>query len=319
MFSSPDSVVEGNLIGTDVTGAVPLGNNETGLTVGTDAGGTLVRGNVIADSQFNGIDAGNAGSDTVYGITIEGNWIGTDVTGTVNLGNALNGIFVLSRQVAVGGIAPGQGNTIAFNGQAGVLVNYSTIGILENPIRGNSIYGNNTGPTGFGAPDQGIDLGNPGGFGAGGLTLNDLGDADIGPNLNQNFPIITSAVSSIASGGASTTITGRLNSAPSTTFTLDFYSNDACVGRPQEFREGQAYIGSAQVTTDGNGDADIDVVLPVVARAGREGDRDSDGSGRQHLGVLAAHRRLLQPGLREPRRRRGGRARRLPLPARAPR
>jgi hypothetical protein len=265
-FNSANLLVEGNLIGTDITGAAPLGNNTDALFIGQNCPGTLVRGNVLADSQYNGVVAGDS-NGTTHGITIEGNWIGTDVTGTVPLGNTIYGVHLAGRQNAVGGIGPGQGNVIAFNGQAGVFVTYSTTGVLENPIRGNSIYANNTAPASVGASDLGLDLGNPG---SGGLTLNDLDDADIGPNLNQNFPIITSAVSSIAAGNPTTTISGRLNSAPSTTFTLDFYANNACVGRPQEYREGQTYIGSSQVTTDGNGDVDIDVDLPVALGAGEK-------------------------------------------------
>jgi len=262
VFNGANLLVEGNLIGTDITGAVPLRNNQDAVYIGINCPGSVVRNNVIADAQFNGLVVGDP-NGVSHGITIEGNWIGTDVTGTIDLGNTINGIYILGQENAVGGIGPGEGNVIAFNGQAGVLVSYSTIGIFNNPIRGNSIYGNNTGPTGFGASDQGIDLGNPGGSGAGGLTINDLDDADIGPNLNQNMPVISSAVSA----GGNTTVTGRLNSTPNTGFDLDFYVNDACVGRPQEFREGQTYVGSDEVTTDGGGDADIEVVLNGVTLA----------------------------------------------------
>src|SRR5262249_49357131 len=65
-----------------------------------------------------------------------------------------------------------------------------------------------------------------------------------------------------------THITGVLNSTPSTTFDLDFYSNPACASRPQEYLEGQDYIGSSQVTTDGSGNAAIDVTLPFTVEAG---------------------------------------------------
>ena len=257
--SSANTSIEGNLIGTDVTGAAPLGNATTGLAIGGNSPGTVIRGNVVAASQFNGMEVGS-GSETLHGITIEGNWIGTDVTGTLDLGNAINGIFVLSQQIAVGGIAPGQGNVIAYNRGAGVLVVYSMVNVFENPIRGNAIYGNGTGNGFNGESTLGIDLGNPGGFGQGGLTINDLGDADLGPNLNQNFPVITSAVSA----GGDTTVQGLLNSTANTQFALDFYSNSACVGRPQDFREGQTYIGSDSVTTDGTGNMAINAVLSGV-------------------------------------------------------
>ena len=163
-------------------------------------------------------------------------------------------------------MGPGEGNVIAFNDGAGVLVTYSQVNVLSNTIRGNSIYSNGEGAIPLGHSTLGIDLGNPGGFGQGGLTLNDLDDTDVGPNGNQNFPILTSAVSA----GGNTTVHGRFNSTPSSEFSIDFYVNDACLGRPQDFREGKQYVGTAPLTTDGGGDAAIDVVLPgVTLQAGQ--------------------------------------------------
>jgi hypothetical protein len=188
------------------------------------------------------------------------------VTGTVNLGTTQIGIFVLGRDIQIGGVGAGEGNVVAFNAGAGVLVLYSTINVFSNPIRGNSIYGNGTANGANFLSTLGIDLGNPGGFGQGGFTANDLGDADIGPNLNQNFPLIGSVVS----GGGTTTVHGFLNSTPDTQFTIDFYSNDGCVGHPQDFLQGRTYLGSDTVTTNASGSATIDTVLPVTLAAGEK-------------------------------------------------
>ena len=199
---------------------------------------------------------------------MQGNFVGTDVTGTVNLGNEQNGIDVNTRQATIGGIGAGEGNVIAFNDGAGVLVGYST-SIRQNPIRGNSIYSNHQNPSALAT--LGIDLGeSTGGSGAGGLTINDLGDADTGPNDVQNFPMIASAVSTLGESpdGGSTTIQGRLNSLANTEFDLDFYSNSGCLGRPQDFLEGRTYLGSSAVTTNGAGNATINAVLPVVLAPG---------------------------------------------------
>ena len=68
-----------------------------------------------------------------------------------------------------------------------------------------------------------------------------------------------------APAGQSTTIQGTLDSTPSTEFEVDFYAVSACLRRPQGFREGQTYIGTATVTTDGSGHAAINTVLPGVA------------------------------------------------------
>ena len=143
---------------------------------------------------------------------------------------------------------PGEGNTIAFNGGPGILADFSA-SYAGWTIRGNSIHSN---------AGLGFDLE------AGGVDPNDIGDADDGPNRLQNFPI----VSSVTDMGGSTRIQGILHSTPSTTFDLDFYANPACSNFPREFLEGESYIGSSQVTTDGSGKFEFDVTLPVTVEAG---------------------------------------------------
>ena len=159
------------------------------------------------------------------------------------------------KNVTVGGTAAGQGNVIAYN-RGGVVYAPGSGG--HSPIRGNNIFSNERAFASV--PGLGIDLG------IDGVTVNDLGDADgaPGPNDLQNFPLIVSAISS----GGSTTIHGTLNSLASTTFAVDFYANVACIGRPQGYREGQTYLGAADVATDASGNAVIDVVLPVAIDPG---------------------------------------------------
>jgi hypothetical protein len=145
----------------------------------------------------------------------------------------------------VGGIEAGQLNAIAHNGSDGVVIfNPPATG---NRIRGNSIHSNG---------GLGIDLHNDG------VTLNDVPevgppDTDGGANGLQNFPVLGSAVT--VSG--STTISGSLSSTPNTTFTIDFYASAAC--DPSGHGEGATHIGSQTVTTDGSGQATIDVTLGV--------------------------------------------------------
>ena len=258
IISSADSTVEGNLIGVDVSGTVALSPTVDSLFVATNTQGAVIRGNVVGGATV-GMNLGNV-ADAITGMTVQGNWVGTDVTENHDIGNLFAGIFIQGRGITIGGVGPGEGNTIAFNDGAGVLVSYAFAFITSNTIRGNSIYSNGEGTIPQGNSTLGIDLGNPGGFGEGGLTLNDLDDADAGPNNNQNFPIITSAVSA----AGDTTVHGRFNSTPGSSFTLDFYVNEACVGRPQDYLEGKDYVGSADVSTDGNGDANVDVVLDGV-------------------------------------------------------
>ena len=85
------NVVAGNLIGTDITGTVAIANG-TGVEVDTAASGNTIGGtaavarNVIAGNMSSGVLI-----DTATDNLVEGDFIGTDKTGTVGLGNNLNG------------------------------------------------------------------------------------------------------------------------------------------------------------------------------------------------------------------------------------
>jgi len=244
---------KGNFVGTDVTGTVLFGVYEHAFAVaGTNhvIGGTGPNdGNIVAGANFyNGLELNGSGH-VVYG-----NFIGTDRSGTLDLGNLHAGIVGAGTDLTIGGVGAGEGNTIAFNsasGYAGVLVQGQRV-----RIRGNRIYDNHGG--------LGIDL-----FvgSLSGVTPNDPGDTDGGPNGAQNFPILISAGPS-APQGSGTRITGILNSTASTIFDVDFYANPACASRPQEFVEGEDYIGTTQVVTDGSGNASFDITLPVTVETG---------------------------------------------------
>ena len=81
------NVVEGNFIGTDVTGTVALANNLRGVLI-QDASGNTVGGslaeqrNVISGNIWSGI-----GAITAPGTVIQGNYVGTDAGGTFAIGN----------------------------------------------------------------------------------------------------------------------------------------------------------------------------------------------------------------------------------------
>ena len=235
-LSSDDNIVRGNLIGTDATGRVPMGNQRSGVQIGgtgNTIGGTLAtQRNVIAD---NGSGVGVGGSDNV----IQGNCIGTDITGTVAMGNGGYGVATSGQDNTIGG--PGAaGNVIAFSRLAGVKVEGAAA--TGNRIVGNSIHSNG---------GLGIDLD---AIYANGVTLNDPGDADTGPNNLQNFPEIVGAKS-----GTNTRVLGSLDSTADTTFTVDFYSSVAA--DPSGYGEGARWLGSATVTTDPSGLANFDVTV----------------------------------------------------------
>ena len=232
-----ETVVEGNRIGTDATGtkAVPngvgvwLNHFTTGVTIGGTApgAGNLISGNSSWGIQF----TWNSDNDTV-----QGNLVGTDVTGTQPLGNGGGVDLELgSTDNLVGGTAVGAGNVIANSTtSAGVLVGE----LAGDPGTGNTIQGNSI----FANASLGIDLGGDG------VTLNDSHAGQPGPNGWQNFPVIASAYA----GTLSITI-GTFHSTPSTTFALDFYANAAA--DPSGYGQGQRWLGTTTVTTDSSGNA----------------------------------------------------------------
>lgn len=233
------NVIAGNLIGTDVTGTEPLGNSNgilvnvdsyNGLRIGTDGDGTsdALERNVIAASAQHGI--WDRGTDTL----ISGNLIGTDINGCAGLGNGQAGIR-LDSGGTVGGSAPGTGNTIAGNLQAGVLV-VSTA--ASATISANEIFRNGQVPIDLSATFVGS-------------TPNDPGDVDGGANGLQNYPELSAATSI----GNEVEITGSLDSAPNTEYRIEVFAGAMC--REGIFGEAERYVGSFSVTTGPTGLVDF--------------------------------------------------------------
>ena len=244
------SVVQGNLIGTDKNGTVDLGNSGDGIAIVatnvTVGGASAAARNVISGNNQSGINVSNTGA------VIKGNYIGVQADGATALQNNASGITIVSSAggTTVGGTAAGEGNVIAFNLSDGIQV---TGGSLNNRFSGNSIFSN-----GSTAPNLGIDL-----LGTDGVNANDAGDPDTGSNNLQNFPVLASVIS----GGANTTIQGTLNSTANTQFTVEFFANPACDASGNG--EGQTFLGSTSVTTDGSGNAAISATLAVATSAGQ--------------------------------------------------
>ena len=135
--------VVGNEIGTDPSGTIAVGNGNGVEIQGADntiGGTTPADRNVISANTNDGILISGPGAT---GNVISGNDIGTDLTGTVNLGNLSSGVVVTNAPGnTVGGTAPGAGNIISGNGTpegqgAGLLINGA--GAVGNVAQGNFI------------------------------------------------------------------------------------------------------------------------------------------------------------------------------------
>jgi CSLREA domain-containing protein len=231
----------GNFIGTAASGTIPLGNTSDGIFF--DHGANAVVGGTAAGSA--NVISGNGS----YGVriqgdgnTLQGNFIGTDLSGSVGLPNQQAGVRIGLADVApgnnntIGGTAAGAGNVIWDNVGQGVNITHGT----GNSVLSNSINDNGT---------LGIDL-----LGEG-KTANDTNDPDTGANNVQNFPVIESVIDG--------TITGTLNSESNKTYRIEFFSNNQCDSSTNG--EGEFFVGATSVTTNGGGDASISTNSPLVA------------------------------------------------------
>lgn len=265
-------IVQGNRIGTDVTGTAALGNAgnlEAAIyltspfpsypgSVVTIGGASAAARNIISGNGTSGITSFESRTASRF-LSIQGNFIGTQSDGQTALGNGGNGIFVLG-PATIGGTNSGEGNVIAYNGTSaqvdrgsGVVIpsSFSGIGPFGISILGNSIFANR---------GLGIDLGGAPDTGGGdGPTKNDLGDGDAGPNNLQNFPVLTSTHSS----PGSMNVVGTLNSLPSTSYRLEFFGNTTL--DPSLYGEGRTYLGFTNVTTDPIGNAAFDAPVAPAA------------------------------------------------------
>ena len=147
-ISGPGSLLQGNFIGTDITGTSVLGNGGSGVVAGNGAlvGGTTpeARNVISGNGGFGNISLGSNNSGTQA--TVQGNYIGTDVTGNVALNNPLAGISISGSSNLIGGLTPGSQNVISGN-KVGIQIGGS---IAPGPI-GNTIQGNIIGLNAMGA------------------------------------------------------------------------------------------------------------------------------------------------------------------------
>ncbi len=129
-MTNTDSVtIEGNYIGTDITGSVAFGNN-IGVNLVSNNSNTTIKNNLISGNDAAGIDL----NDLLDTINIQGNLIGLKSNGTEVLGNGSSGISTDGTgKVTIGGESVEARNIISGNVKAVYLemdtdVDYQVIG-----------------------------------------------------------------------------------------------------------------------------------------------------------------------------------------------
>ncbi len=225
------NLIQGNYIGTDVTGTADLGNSLDGVrvqaTANTVGGASAAAANLISGNDQDGVRLqGGVNAATL----VQGNFIGTKSDGTTALANGQNGVQIVnSSGNTIGGQSATAGNRIAFNALDGITLSGSGSATSSNTMWRNSIFSNG---------DLGIDLN------SNGQTPNDVNDPDDGPNRLQNFPAFASAVLN----GPNLDITYSVPSLPANSgypMRIEFFIADA------SNQEGQTFLGSDNYAAPG--------------------------------------------------------------------
>ena len=237
-YGGTGNVFEANFLGLTPAG-VPNPNAE-GIRL--DSGGHRVGGlttgarNVISANIGAGVVL--AGSGTANHIAA--NYIGTGADGASPLGNGSHGVLIEGSGHLVGNLDITAGNTIAFNGGAGVFIQTGT----GNAVGANSIHSNSS---------LGIDLA------PAGVTPNDAGDEDTGANTLLNAPVLASATV----GGGVVTISGTLSPSPAAPYFVHFYASPSCDSSGAG--EGQTLLAVTSAFTSNTGDTEFSTIVGPLA------------------------------------------------------
>ncbi|HEX3185742.1 MAG TPA: Calx-beta domain-containing protein [Pyrinomonadaceae bacterium] len=292
--------VQGNLIGTNAAGTAQLGNVSFGVSMWGDmvlGGSTPDLRNVISGFQTAVLVANSGGG------SILGNYIGTDITGTLKIGNA-TGIDISSNTpTQIGGVNTDEGNVISGN-STGI-----RLSAINSIVKGNFIGTRKDGTTALPNTSHGIEM-------TVRATDNVVGGAEAGAantiafnggsgisiaTPGPSFPIVRNRIrgNRIHSNGAlgidlnangvtlndagdADTGANSLQNFPTLTSVVtgptstiegnlnstanSSFSVDFFVSNscdPSGFGQGASFVGSAQANTDANGNAAFSAQFPV--------------------------------------------------------
>jgi hypothetical protein len=171
-----NNIVIGNFIGTDASGQTRLGNRE-GVAIGYYARHNRIGGtapgerNLISGNRGEGVNILEIGTISNW---VVGNYVGTDVDGTADLGNGATGIAI---QLGASGNTIGW-NVSSGNGECGI--QSSDWGSDYNVIIGNLVGTDATGVSALGNDWSGVCIGMGAAFNRVGGTTPDEGNVIAG-------------------------------------------------------------------------------------------------------------------------------------------
>lgn len=228
--------IDGNLIGTDATGATGAGfRTAVAFEVGADFG--IVGGTTSENrNQFanNLSDIDTEADDLV----VQSNSFGRRLDGQISPTSSGVAITVSGDRALIGG-SLAQRNVIFGHSTSIVVEAGGTAELARNLLIQSRV--------------QAIDLLPIG------PNSNDPGDTDVGPNGLQNYPVFTS----VSSTGASTELRGSLNSLPNTSYRIEVYgATEGTFGNAQT----TSLIDDFVVSTDSNGVASfVETITPALS------------------------------------------------------
>ena len=238
-----DNVLKSNFIGTTPGGlrALPNGARASkGAGAGVlilPGGGDDNGGNQIGVPGAGNVISGNTGAGIAFlggsNNAVQSNLIGVSGNGSAAIPNTGAGVSMMCNSNNIGGLAASQGNLIAYNTGAGVAV----VGGWDNAILSNAIFANKR---------LGIDLGGDGRVNPL-LPSNKQGTSVGGANHSQNYP----QIASIQHSGSTTVISATLQSAPKTSYVVQFFAN--VLRDASGYGQGQRFLGNVTVSTDADG------------------------------------------------------------------
>jgi titin len=299
--TTSNNVVEGNFIGTDATGKKAVANGYAGVAISNApaniiGGAASGAGNVISGNASSGMNLGGNTSGTV----VQGNYIGTDLTGNNAVPNSGGGIYFYgSGTNLIGGVVPGARNIISGNYSEGLSV--GDPGANSNTIQGNFIGTKADGASPLGNQWHNIDFldtasnnlvggstsaadnhiayvttsqydgvriraGCLGNF----VSRNSIfSNAGWGIVLGNSGVTISNLVTltEVVSDGFTTGIQGSMSTYANGKFLVQIYENMA--PNPSGYGEGLIYLGSTNITTGANGQASFILSFPFGIPPGK--------------------------------------------------
>lgn len=246
------NLIEGNYIGTDATGNTTIPNNGSDGIAISSSNNKILNNVIVGHSSNNVLISQWANGFPLPSINlVQGNRIGHHADGSfssfasncqgVSLNNARNTTITE--------------NIIFGNGCQGVLIGGDAA--AGNLVSNNSIYGNS---------ELAINLGFDG------VTPNDPGDADMGPNGLQNFPVLESA----KANASKTKVKGFINTPNPASVNIEFYTNPS--PHPTGHGDGQTLIGVATPKNNGKIRANLPPVAPGTYLSAIAIDRENNTS-----------------------------------------